>query len=213
MASIYPNFKNGKVVSFKIKPFLGRDENGKQIFRCKTWTPKKAMTESKLKQTAEREATIWENEVALQHKNEKKAFVPAEITFKDFTEKVWFPSKMSEKDHRASTIAFHSYLLKIILDYLGELKLSDINPSNIDGYLNYLKNTYKTKDNRALSAKTIKRHYSTLNLIFEYAEKICYIELNPLKKISTSKLTKHKVNALSKGGSFYIYKRTQNTPP
>mgnify|MGYP003293160422 CR=1 FL=1 len=35
MASIYPNFKDGKVVSFKIKAFLGRDENGRQITKCK----------------------------------------------------------------------------------------------------------------------------------------------------------------------------------
>ena len=47
MASIYPNRKNGKLVSFKFKAFLGRDENGKQIFKCKTWTPQAIMTEKR----------------------------------------------------------------------------------------------------------------------------------------------------------------------
>ena len=90
-------------------------KNGKQIFKCKTWIPEKAMTENKLRQTAEKAATIWEKEVVEQYKNEKSAFVPAEITLRDFAEKVWFPSRMSERDHSASTIAFHGYLLKTIL--------------------------------------------------------------------------------------------------
>lgn len=60
MASVYPNRKNGKIVSFKFKDFLGRDENGKQLFKCKTWTPKKSMTESKLTAHAQEEA-IYDN--------------------------------------------------------------------------------------------------------------------------------------------------------
>ena len=37
MATIYPNRKNGKIISVKLKAYLGRDEQGKQIFRCKNW--------------------------------------------------------------------------------------------------------------------------------------------------------------------------------
>ena len=47
MATIYPNFKNGKIISFKFKSYLGKDENGKQIFKCKTWIPDKQMFELK----------------------------------------------------------------------------------------------------------------------------------------------------------------------
>ena len=59
MASIYPNRKNDKIVSFKFKAFLGRNELGKQIFKCTTWTPAKAMSESRLieQATSMREAT------------------------------------------------------------------------------------------------------------------------------------------------------------
>lgn len=48
MVSVHPNCKNGKIVSFKFKVFLGRDENRKQLFKCKTQTPEKSMTESRL---------------------------------------------------------------------------------------------------------------------------------------------------------------------
>jgi hypothetical protein len=39
MATIYPNKKDGKIISVKLKAYLGRDEQGKQIFRCKNWIP------------------------------------------------------------------------------------------------------------------------------------------------------------------------------
>ena len=48
MASIYPKRKDGKIVSFKFKVYLGRDENGKQLFKCTSWFPDKVMSESKL---------------------------------------------------------------------------------------------------------------------------------------------------------------------
>ena len=54
MASIYPNRKNGKIISFKFKAYLGRDENGKQVFKCTTWIPDKTMSEGKLTALAEK---------------------------------------------------------------------------------------------------------------------------------------------------------------
>ena len=113
MASIYPKVKDGKTVSFKFKAFLGRDENGKQITKCKTWIPPKTTNEQKLRAIAEKEATVWEFEAARMWKDENKRTSRSEITFADFVEKIWFPSQMSEKDHRRSTISFHTSLLKI----------------------------------------------------------------------------------------------------
>ena len=63
MAQIQEKLKNGKIVSFKIKVFLGRDDDGKQIFRCKTWKPPAGMTASKSRKEAERVAVLWEMEL------------------------------------------------------------------------------------------------------------------------------------------------------
>ena len=63
MASVYPKIKDGKIVSFKFKAFLGRDENGKQIFRCKTWYPPAELTKAKSKREAARVAILWEKEI------------------------------------------------------------------------------------------------------------------------------------------------------
>ena len=58
MASVYHNRKNGIIVSFKFKVCLGRNADGKQIFKCRTWIPEKTMAESKLLSLAEKEAAI-----------------------------------------------------------------------------------------------------------------------------------------------------------
>ena len=71
MATIYPNKKDGKIISVKLKAYLGRDEHGKQIFRCKNWIPEKDMTEKKLLALAEKEAILFEYEATTQYPVEK----------------------------------------------------------------------------------------------------------------------------------------------
>ena len=84
MASIYPNRKKGKIVSFKFKTYLGKDENGKQVFKCFTWIPEKTMSESRLIALAEKEAIVWEHNLLCAMEAEKRASSPEEITFRDF---------------------------------------------------------------------------------------------------------------------------------
>ena len=212
MATIYPNRKDGKIISIKLKAYLGRDEQGKQIFRCKNWIPDKDMTEKKLLALAEKEAILFEHEAAAQYEEERKAFKPNEILFNDFIQKIWFPAKINLKEVRPTTIAFHSYILKIVLPYFEEQKLKDITDKHIERYLSYLKNSYRTKQNKPLAPKTIRHHYGTLSLIFEYALKLDYIEKNPLAKVDTPKLVKHKVNALSKAETQIFVKEIEKLP-
>lgn len=212
MASIYPNRKNGKIVSFKFKVYLGRDENGKQLFKCKTWIPEKITSENRLLIQAEKESTIWEHQIIEDYKNQITRLNPSKITLKDFIEIIWLPYQRNCKDIRATTIAFYSYLLKIIIPYLGENKLQLINETNIEEYLSYLKNTYKTRNNTILSPKTIRHHYKTLKLIFEYAVQCEYIQNNPLKNIEPPKLTNHKVDALTQKEVRVFVKELEKLP-
>lgn len=212
MATIYPNFKNGKIVSFKFKAYLGRAENGRQIFRCKTWFPEKQMSENKLRNLAEKEATIWEHQLIEDARNIQPISVPDNMTFENFVKNVWFPEYMNTDKRRAATVAFHDYILRTILPYLGQEKLSHITPNRIEEYLDYLKNTYKTKDNKSLSPKTIRHHYGTLNLIFSYAEKTGHITSNPITKVDVPKIPKQKVNALSKSQVITFIEEVEKLP-
>ncbi len=213
MASIYPNRKEGKIVSFKFKIFLGREDNGRQIVKCTTWTPpSKSMAESKLVAQAEKQAILWEQRAIAEYNASKLVKVSTLISFEDFVNRIWFPNQMNEKEHRASTIAFHNYILKVVLLHLGDKQLQKITTKDIENYLNYLKNTYRTAQNKSLSPKTIRHHYATMNLIFEYAVKIDYIIINPLAKISTPKLQKRKVDALTKGETLILVQEIEKLP-
>ena len=211
MATVYPNKKDGKIVSFKFKAFVGRDDFGKQIFKCKTWKPNKPMAESKMLIQAEKEATIWERQLLEQMQNQP-VFVAPKIKFREFVETVWFPEQMNDKEHRLSTISFHRSLLKIIYQFLGHRFVDQIVAKDIENYLTYLKTNFKTAKNASPSPKTIRHHYCTLNLIFNYACKTKYISSNPVAEVSSPKLTKNKVDALSKNEVIIFLQEVDKLP-
>ena len=113
MATIYLNRKDGKIVSFKFKVFLGKEASGKHIVKCKTWTPDREMTEKKLRALAEKEAILFEHEATARYEEEQKRFKPSEITFADFVEQVWLPSKINMDEVRTTTIVFHKSIVSI----------------------------------------------------------------------------------------------------
>ena len=84
MASIYPKIKNGKIASFKFKAFLGRDEQGKQIVKCKTWKVENDYPTKKLMKVAQLEADLWEENINSQTICESPQ-INYSITFSDFS--------------------------------------------------------------------------------------------------------------------------------
>ncbi len=62
MATIIPIIKNGKVQSYKIRTYLGRDELGKQIVKYTHWYIPEGVSESKAKKMVKKEAKAWEKE-------------------------------------------------------------------------------------------------------------------------------------------------------
>ena len=216
MAQIQEKVKNGKIVSFKIKVFLGRDNDGKQIFRCKTWKPPAGMTASKSRKEAERVAVLWEMELTSPHapepkpepKRERKKKEPVadvqeaepkvhRITFDEFVEDVWIPLCVRDGSHRPATIAMYTNILKVILPQFEDVPHQEITGIRISQYLRWLRNEYRKPDGKPLAEKSIKHHYNILGLIFSYAEKQDMIEKNPMKKVDPPKVSKKSVDALS----------------
>ena len=58
MASIIQNKKDGKVISYKFQTCVGRDEFGKQIWRCTTWKAPDGLIPSRAEKAAQKAATI-----------------------------------------------------------------------------------------------------------------------------------------------------------
>ena len=63
MAYIQEKTKGKKIVSFKIKAYVGRDANGKQIFKCTTWYPPEKLTPARTRKEAQKAAGGLEDEV------------------------------------------------------------------------------------------------------------------------------------------------------
>lgn len=198
MASIYPNYRDGKVISFKIKAFLGRDKNGRQITKCKTWTLPKPMSETKATALARKEAAVWEHGIMEEYENSMKESSLPELSFEAYVENVWIPSHLTKEEYRPTTIAFHKYLLKNIQPYFEGISLDKITQKTVEQYITYMKKSHRTKQGKTLSPKTIRHCYCTLNLILRDAVKDGYLHDNPATKAEIPKLIKHKVDALSK---------------
>ena len=89
-------------------------------------------------------------------------------------------------------------LVENILAYFQEKPLSKITAPDIEAFLAHLR-TILNQHGKPLAPKTIRHHYSTLNLIFKYALKMNYVVENPVQKVDSPRLAKHKVDALTIG--------------
>ena len=61
MAYIQEKIKGKKIVSFKFKACVGRDADGKQVFKCTTWYPPDELTPAKARKEAQKVAVLWED--------------------------------------------------------------------------------------------------------------------------------------------------------
>ena len=196
MASVYKNVKKGKVVSYKLRAFLGKDEKGKQVFKCKTWIVPEGMSERKAEKEAIREAENFEKECR-KRLNENSLIINLErISFEDFIKSQWLPSV--EENNRPSTIAFKKDVIKPIMTFFRDKPISNIKKSDIEKLFEKRKKDFKKKNGRDISAQTLKHTQVQLNLIFEMAVKKKYISSNPIKDFETLPIKRRRVDALSK---------------
>ena len=70
MASITQNKKDGKVISYKFKACIGRDEFGKQIFRCTTWKVPDGLAVARVEKSAQKAAAEWEQQAKEEYKRD-----------------------------------------------------------------------------------------------------------------------------------------------
>ena len=201
MATIIANERDGKIVSFKFKICLGRDENKKQIFRCLTWYPNKKMTKNQMRKEASIAASLWEKEqrehFSFDGGRPMKSRNITELTFSAFANEVWMPLAVNDGAHRNTTIEMYNFILTTINSVLGNTPLQEITSIQITEYLQWLRKDYRTPLGKAVSDSTVKHHYDILRIMFAYAEKHDYVQHNPIKKVDAPKVQRKKVDALS----------------
>lgn len=207
MANIRENKKNGKTVSYRFTVCLGRDNHGKQIRKYDTWTPPVGLTPAKARKAAERAADTWEQDVRTEFQKEQEALacdvsyqLPPEKRkddFAAFVNDVWLPLHVRSGNCKPTTIAFYSNITKIITAYFDGYTLQQISPIQIQKYLVYLRNDYRTQFGKPLASKTVRHHYGTLANIFNYAEKQDLIAKNPMSRVDAPKKVKKPIDAMT----------------
>ena len=207
MASITPKKKFDRIVSYKFKTCVGRNEQGKQVFRCMTWVPPKGMSTFKADRAAEKAALDWEDTARTEYEKELSATatgtaytLPPDQRHDDFNwfvSDVWLPLYVRSGNLKPTTIAYYQYMVQTITNYFNGTVLQEIGPLDIQKYLVYLRTEHKSKLGKPLSPKSQHHQYTTLNMIFCYAEKQGMIVKNPMSRVDPPKKVRKPVDALT----------------
>ena len=220
MATIEEKICKKTIISFKFKAFLGRDENGKQIFKTTTWYPPSGLTNAKSRKEAEREAIQWEAQVKEEYRLEQERQASAweeeeperDYTFDEFVNEVWLPLCVSDGFHRPATITMYQSILKVMLPKFKGIPLQKVTGIRVMKYLSWLRNDYRTNRGKPLADKSIRHHYNILRMIFNFAEKQEVIEKNPMKKVDAPKVSKKSVDALTEEDASRFFEELKNCP-
>lgn len=191
MATINANTdKSGKIISYRFRCCVGRDEADKQIWRSTTIPRPDGLTPAKEKKEVDRLADEWEQKQRQQYELEKQGRTRVDkdkMTLDKFITDHWIRKHVHNGKHTPSTISFFTYMGNDIKDYFNDkhpgLKLAQINREDILDYLRWMQTEAKTKQGKPYGATTIQHHFSTLRNILEYATYTDYLTEDPCTKL------------------------------
>lgn len=190
MANIQPRYnKDGKIISYSIRVFKGRDTNGKQLkpYSMTFEIPEK-WSEEKAKKEAEKAAILFEKEckegIVADNKQTFAKYAKYVIDLKENVEK---------KKHR--TIKRYNELLERINPAIGHIKLTDLKPQHLNKFYEQLSQKgMNTKTGGYLSPKTIIEHHRLIHTILAQADKEMLVTYNAAAKATPPNTPKKEVN-------------------
>lgn len=169
----------GKPISYKFTCCVGRDDNGKQVWRTKT-VKSPHYSEAKEKKWINTELLNWEQQQKDDYKKSHNTADKDRITFAEFVREHWWTDHVMDGSHTPSSISFYKHMSDNILAHFGnKKKLSQMDVETVKRYIKYLRTDAVSKSGKPYSAATIQHHFSTLRNILEYARRIQYITVDP----------------------------------
>lgn len=215
MASVTQNKKDSKVLSYKFRACVGRDEFGKQVWKCTTWKAPDGIMPCRAEKMAQKAAADWERQARDEYQKDlqnperikERQAAKDRTEFADFVHNTWFPICICDGEHKPTTVAFNKHISNVIADYFRGKAIQIISGTDIQKYLIYLRTTYKTAQGKPLAPKTIRHHYATLANVFSFAVKQEIITKNPMDKVDCPKTQRKKVDAFTEeqARSFFGY--------
>lgn len=172
--------KKGQVTAYRFRVYNGYDVNGKQMVQFKTWTPPTGMTARQAEKEAQRLAILFEEECA-------HGQVTTVIKFQKLAEQ-WF-SECAELNHRSTTLQRERLIASRVYPAIGHLRMDKITTRDVQKFINSLAKSGANKRNgKPLSQKTMRHHLSFISSIFEYANRLDMITINPCSKVTIPKI-------------------------
>ena len=214
MASIIPKEKDGKIISYKFKACVGRDDCGKQVFRCTTWKVPAGLVPSKAVKAAEKAAAAWEQDARAEYEKDlqdaerarQREIAKCRTDFVHFVKNVWFPICIEDGEHKPKTISFYNDTTKNITAYFAGCNMQRIAPAEIQKFLIYL------RTEKGFSPRNVHHHYRTLNMIFAYAVRQEVLLKNPMDKVDPPKLVRKEIDALSQEQATDFFREIHDCP-
>ena len=214
MASIIPKEKDGKIISYKFKACVGRDDCGKQVFRCTTWKVPAGLVPSKAVKAAEKAAAAWEQDAKAEYEKDlqdaerarQREIAKCKTDFVHFVKNIWFPICIEDGEHKPKTISFYNDTTKNITAYFVGCNMQKITPAEIQKFIIYL------RTEKGFSPRNVHHHYRTLNMIFAYAVRQDVLLKNPMDKVDPPKLVRKEIDALSQEQAADFFKEIHECP-
>ena len=181
-------------------------KNGKQELISTTYKPPKNYSEKEIQRSVKAFAELFEASVHsgiyVPGKRVKTAVNPLGLTVETFAKEHYF--KFIETHLSPNTVKFYNAVVEdIIIPSFGNIRLTDITAQHQQALVDYLASpgarTDKGNDN-PLSAATVKRYATVFSSLMTEAQRMGYIEENPLRNGSVRfpKIKKEPVKAYSR---------------
>ena len=115
MATITPKEKDGKIIAYKFRTCVGRDENGRQVSRATTWKIPENLSMTRLTSAAQRAAADWEKQARAEY--EKDLY-----DFARFVLEEWYPICIDNGERKPKTVSFyHDTAKNIVAHFQGQI--------------------------------------------------------------------------------------------
>lgn len=158
--------KNGKLISFSIRVFRGRDSDGKQLKPyTKTFPVDPNIKESTARKRAMEFAAVFEADIKQGRVSDNKQ------TFKAYCEYV-LDMKYKRENIKHSTANRYYSLAERIYEHIGHIKLCDIRAEHLNKlYTELAAEGTNKRTGGKLSNKTILEHHRLISTVLKQAKK------------------------------------------
>ena len=141
----------GKVISYKFMVCVGRDNDGKQVWRTKTVKRPEELTDKQLeskkwRDDLQKQFDTWAEGKKREYDGDPLSVDLDKLTFADFVKDHWLAYFVHDGSHKPKSVEFYEYTAANIVDYFGDnIKLRQVNLARVKAYIKYLNTEARSK--------------------------------------------------------------------